>query len=210
MLMLETLSALDVCRGGQSLRATLGAGATLKQAPLWRVLPEPIYGPVERLRELAGIVSDELLRAGLYTEDEMDALDLSAIDGEREVSWAAPAESMAGPLTIVAVSDEDAVVAGVEMWQQQRDRFWFLEVLVRDQAPVYKGAGAAVANAAIAWLVGHSDYGIRVHAMARETRAVAFWSRLLGRAPDFSDAFQRSRGFYFPAVGWVIRAGASV
>jgi NAD(P)-dependent dehydrogenase (short-subunit alcohol dehydrogenase family) len=113
-------------------------------------------------------------------------------------------------MTLTARSDGQ-VVAGVELWQQQRDRYWFLEMLIRDQARIYAGVGAEVAKAAIAWLSRFlretgSPYGVRVHAMAQEERAVKFWTSLTGRGPDFDDAYQRAGEFRFPAVGWVIIA----
>ena len=68
-------------------------------------------------------------------------------------------------------------------------------MLIRDQNPTYAGVGKGVANAAIAWLSRflkemRSPYGLRVHAMAGEQRAVKFWTELTESGPDFDDAYQ--------------------
>jgi hypothetical protein len=136
----------------------------------------------------------------------MDELELPP--SQRDCSWAAPPDQQAGPMTLVATSNGQ-VMAGIELWQQIRDRYWFLEGLIRDQATTYKGVGAEVADAAIAYLAdviadSGRRYGMRVHAMAREKGAVKFWADLLGRKPDFEDAYMKTPGYLFPAVGWII------
>jgi hypothetical protein len=176
----------------------------------WKVASSPAPVVVARVRELSAAWHSELVNRGVYTRDEMDAMEKPMTHPGRECSWAAAPAFMAGPMTLVARFDGE-VIAGVELWRQDRDRFWFLEMLIRDQAPAYKGVGAEVAEAAIAWLWGYlkasgERYGVRVHAMTKEEGAVKFWTRLLGRDPDFDDAFQRTADFYFPAVGWIIEA----
>ena len=64
-----------------------------------------------------------------------------------------PRTGSTGPYTFLARS-EGRIIAGVELWQQQRDRYWFLEVLVRDQSPRYKGVGHELVDAALEWLAG--------------------------------------------------------
>lgn len=174
----------------------------------WQVASSPVPGPDPAVRHLAALWRDEEVRLGIYTRAEMDALELPITDPSRECSWVAPPAQQFGPLTLTARSS-GRVIAGVELWQQQRDRYWFLEMLIRDQASDYAGAGRDVARAAVDWLQGfileaNSPYGIRVHAMSRETRAVNFWTKFLGRGPDSTKHFQRGGGFTFPAVGWII------
>jgi hypothetical protein len=134
---------------------------------------------------------------------------MDAFEGDLEISWAPPKEDLFGPMTFVGVSSAGAVVGGIELWQNQRDRYWFLELLIRAQAPEYRGLGIDLAQAAMDWVLPFSTgakYGVRVHAMTREPDAVRFWTRRLGRVPDFDDAFMRSPDYHFPAVGWVILA----
>jgi hypothetical protein len=162
---------------------------------------------VPELRRLSAAWLDELVRRMVYSRDEMDALELPTDQG-RECSWAAPPELQAGPLTLIATAKHQ-VVAGVELWQQLRDRYWFLEGLVRNQAPAYKGVGREVATAAMAYLFDVIEgsggrYGMRVHAMSREVGAVKFWTDLMNRKPDFEDAFMKTPDYLFPAVGWII------
>jgi hypothetical protein len=111
-------------------------------------------------------------------------------------------------LPTIAVS-AGRVVGGVYLYQNRRDRFWFLEVLIRDQATEYEGVGLDVVEAAAAWWrrYGAQGYQLRVHSMQRETKAVDWWIRYVGRPPDFTDAFIRNRSYDFPAVGWVIDRG---
>ncbi len=167
---------------------TIGAGPGLPPA-----VPELMRLAAEWRRQL---VSDQV-----YTEVELEALQ----DPNRETSWAAPPDQQYGPMTML-VRSEQRVVAGVELWHQHRDRYWFLENLVRDQSPEFKGVGHDVVDAALAWFVGivRNCYGLHVHAMAGEPVTVRFWTRQVGREPDFADAYIRSRTFHFPAVGWII------
>ena len=125
---------------------------------------------------------------------------------DRIASWAAPEDEQHGPYTFLARS-ESRIVAGIELWQQQRERFWFLEMLVRDQSPRFKGVGHEVVNAALEWLaeMNRNGYGVRVHAMAREDVAVRFWTRHLGREPDLTTGFIRSGGFFFPPAPAIVR-----
>ncbi len=186
-------------------------GAFMNAARPWKVATSPIPGKVVRVHELSAAWHVEQVRLGIYTHDEMDALELPMTHPDRECSWVAPPELMYGPMTLTARSKGGEVVAGVELWQQQRDRYWFLEMLIRDQDPTYAGVGKEVTNTAIEWLSGYlkemrSPFGVKVHAMAQERRAVKFWTRLMERGPDFDDAYQRAREFFFPAVGWVIVA----
>lgn len=174
----------------------------------WRVASSPLLGPDSSVRQLAALWRDEEVRLGIYTKEEMDALALPMTDPSRECSWAAPENQQQGPWTVRAMSNGQ-VIAGVELWMQHRDRYWFLEMLIRDQAATYAGVGREVAMSAIGWVSRlleetRSPYGLRVHAMAREKRAVKFWTDLIGRQPDNTDHFQRGREFTFPAVGWLI------
>ena len=150
---------------------------------------------------------DELERKGVYTAAELAALKTPVTQG-RECSWAANPDQLAGPLTQVALSDGE-VVAGVELWQNLRDRFWFLENLIRNQDERYRGVGSDVVSMAVAWLSevirdSGRRYGLRVHAMAKEQGAVAWWTRYLGRGPDFDTAYMKVGDLVFPAFGWII------
>ena len=172
----------------------------------WRI--ELVQDKVDEVRRLAGVFQDEQVRRHDYTRDEMNAL----TDPKAECSWSAPEDMQTAPWTFVARSHDNRVIAGVEILQQKRDRFWFVDMLVRDQAPIYQGVGRAVALDAIEWLKGQSDgrphaYGVRVHAMKRETRLVDWWSEeILHKQPDIHDAFVRTADHYFAAVGWIVRA----
>jgi len=167
---------------------------TIGSAP---TLPPPVPAVVA----LSKAWREHLVRERIYTRDEMDALE----DPARVTSWAAPPDQQYGPRTMLARSDGD-IVAGVELWQQQRDRYWFLESLIRDQSDRFKGLGHELVDAAVAYFheMNINGYGLRVHAMAREQGAVWFWTRHLHRDPDFVNASVWSRGLNFPAVGWVI------
>ena len=70
----------------------------------------------------------------VYSSEEMDAL----TDPQAECSWA-PKGMLHGPLAFVARSDGGRVIAGVEIWKQMRDRVYYLDLLVRDQAQEYRG-----------------------------------------------------------------------
>lgn len=181
----------------------------MNDGPPWKVASSPIHGVVSRVRELSVAWHNELVNRGVYMRDETDALEKPITHFGRECSWAPSPEALFGPMTLTARSDAQ-VVAGVELWQQPRDRYWFLEMLIRDQSPAYKGVGAQVARAAIAWVVqmatSGGTYGVRVHAMVREAGAVKFWTELMGREPDFDDAYQKTAKYFFPAVGWIILA----
>lgn len=98
--------------------------------------------------------------------------------------------------------------SGVELWQNLRDRFWFLENLIRNQDDRYRGTGREVVSMAIAWLgevirVSGRRYGLRVHAMAK-VGAVAWWTHYLGRDPDFDTAYMKVGDLVFPAFGWIL------
>jgi hypothetical protein len=150
---------------------------------------------------------DELERRGTYDKAELVALKLPTTEG-RESSWAPSPHELAGPLTQVALSDGE-VVAGVELWQNLRDRYWFLEGLIRNQDDKFRGAGRDVVAMALAWLAdvlpnSGRRYGVRVHAMAKETDAVAWWTRYLRRGPDLDTAYMKTADFFFPAFGWIL------
>ena len=175
---------------------------------MWHVASSPLPGEDPAVRQLAAQWRDEQVRLGIYTRQEMEALELPMTDPSRECSWAAPSDQQQGPWTLRAMANGQ-VIAGVELWMQHRDRYWFLEMLIRDQAPAYAGVGREVARNAFGWVSQYLDatrspYGLRVHAMAREVRAVNFWTGLIGREPDARNHFQRGRDFTFPAVGWTI------
>ncbi len=140
------------------------------------------------------------MESGVYSQEEMDAF------RGAEVSWGAEPERMFGPLATEARVG-GRVVGGVELWQQQRDEFWFLEAMIRDPAPEFKGVGADVLRATIEWWMqtyAGTGYGLRVHSMEREKDAVNWWTWQIGRPPDFTDAFVRNGPHFFPAVGWVL------
>jgi hypothetical protein len=172
----------------------------------WRV--ELVKDKVDRVRRLAAVFQDLQVRRGDYTREEMDAM----TDPNAECSWSAPDDMQSAPWTFVALSDEDRVVAGVEIYQQKRDRFWYLDMLVRDQAPAYEDVGRIVALKALGWLMRETEegphaYGVRVHAMKRERRLVEWWSdEVLYMQPNIHDAFVRNGAYHFAAVGWIVRA----
>ena len=153
---------------------------------------------------------DELVWRGDYTPEEIAAQE----DPVRQCSWAPDPANLYGPLTTVAMS-AGKVIGGVELWHNYRDAFSFLEMLIRDQAPEFKGVGADLVRAAVSWWIANYasfGYELRVHSMVRETGAVGWWTRYMSRPSDFTDAFIRHGDFYFPAVGWIIyppRAHAS-
>jgi len=104
---------------------------------------------------------------------------------------------------------EGRVVGGVYLFQNRRDQYWFLEVLIRNPASEYAGVGFDVVQAAARWWKRFASTGwqLRVHSMKREVRAVKWWTRYIGRPPDFEDAFLRTASYYFEAFGWVIDRG---
>jgi hypothetical protein len=174
----------------------------------WHVATSPLPWMDPAIRQLAEVWRDEQVRLQIYTRDEMDALELPTSDPTRECSWAAPPNQQQGPWSLRAMAN-GKVIAGLELWMQHRDRFWFPEMLIRDQAPAYAGVGRDVARSALGWVARHLEeanepYGLRVHAMEREKRAVKFWTNLIGRKPDTRAHYQRAGKFTFPAVGWII------
>jgi hypothetical protein len=144
---------------------------------------------------------EELLTLGVYSREELASLH----DPGRICSWAP--QPLYGPLTTTAIS-AGGVAGGVELWERQKGQiYWFLENLIRDPSTAYKGVGVELVSSAIGWW--RANYGryqteLRVHSILRENGAVQWWTRFLGRPPDFTDAFIRSRGFKFDAVGWII------
>jgi hypothetical protein len=113
-----------------------------------------------------------------------------------------------GPLPTIARAG-DRLIAGVDLWQQKREHYWFISDLVRDQSPEFKGVGKDVVEAAIMWWMSQfsrTDWGLRVFAMKRETGAVKWWTRFLKRSPDLTRESTISRAFVFPAVGWILVA----
>jgi hypothetical protein len=157
--------------------------------------------PVPEVRNLSAMHRDKLIERGVYTREEMDAQVTGA-----EISWAAEPSRMFGPLTTAARA-EDKVIGGLEVWHQQRDRFWFLEGLIRDQAPEFKGVGADMYRATLQWWIDtFAGFGdpLKVHSMVREEGAVGWWTTQIGRPPDFTDAFIKNDPYYFEAVGWIL------
>ena len=150
----------------------------------------------------------ELVRRGVYSPEEADALrDPAAIS-----SWAAPMNQMFGPVPIVARM-ENRLIAGVDLWQQQRDRYWFISDLVRDQSAQFTGVGREIVEVSIMWWadrLAKTGYGLRVFAMTREVGAVKWWTDFLKRPPDLTKESTKSRSFVFGAVGWVLNPGKSM
>jgi hypothetical protein len=148
---------------------------------------------------------EELVRRGVYSPEEAAALqDPSGIS-----SWTAPMNQQFGPLPIVA-RVENRLIAGVDLWQQQRDHFWFISDLIRDQSPQFTGVGQEIVEMAIMWWterLARTGYGLRVFAMTREAGAVKWWTDFLKRPPDLLMESTKSRGFVFGAVGWVLNTG---
>jgi hypothetical protein len=147
----------------------------------------------------------ELVRRGVYSPEEAAALrDPGAIS-----SWAAPTNQLFGPLPIAA-RVENRLIAGVDLWQQQRDHYWFISDLIRDQSPQFTGVGREIVEMAIMWWthrLARTGYGLRVFAMTREAGAVTWWTEFLKRRPDLTRESTKSRGYVFGAVGWVLDPG---
>ena len=165
-------------------------------------IPVPNSNPA-RVTELADLVRawfGELVVRGIYTREEMSAQE----DPSCTTSWAPVGTKLYGPLTVTAVS-KGRVVAGVELWQQQRDRFWYLEDLVRDQVPEFKGAGRDVVEAARYWWLANlavNDYQLRVYAI--EPGGIDWWADYTHRPPDLTGEHMRCGAFNFSAVGWIL------
>ena len=178
----------------------------------WKVGTSPFPGPSSALRQLSAAWREKEIRDGLYTRAEMKEFELG--NQAAEVSWAPPPGQLSHPWTQLAKDiNSGDVVAGIELYENRRDHFWFLEGLVRNPAPEFKGVGAAVVDAAIAWVMHFLDdikssKGVRVHAMARDLGAVKWWTGYFGRPPDFTDAFVKTPSYHFPAVGWEVRPTA--
>src|SRR5258708_26289788 len=117
------------------------------------------------MRLVAGRYFDGLIADGISPAAEVAAHE----DPTAECSWRPELERLGGPLPTTAVSG-GRVVGGVYLFQNQRDRYWFLEVLIRDQAPEYRGVGIEVVEAAVAWWKSNAAdrYQLRVHSMQRE------------------------------------------
>jgi GNAT superfamily N-acetyltransferase len=145
---------------------------------------------------------EALVRHRVYSAQELAALDAP----DRQTSWVPSPDVLYGPKTLVARA-QGQIIAGIELWQQQRDRYWFLEGLIRDPASQFRGVGHELVDSAIGWFdrVNVNSYGLRVHSMVREAAAVRFWTQHFQRDPDFTGAFVRWRGFDFRVVGWIIR-----
>jgi hypothetical protein len=147
----------------------------------------------------------ELVRRGIYTPEEAAALQ----DPNGTSSWVAPMDQQFGPLPIIARLG-DRLIAGVDLWQQKRDHYWFISDLIRDQSVQLKGVGRDIVETAIMWWTDHfarTDWGLRVFAMTREAGAVEWWTDFLNRPPDLTGESTKSRGFVFGAVGWVLNPG---
>ena len=161
--------------------------------------------PVPEVRALFQPHRAKLVESGVYSQEEMDA----QTSKEADVSWAADEHQMAGPLTTVARVD-GRVVAGIELWHQRHDRFWFLEGLIRDQAQEFRGVGIDLFHAVFSWWMqnfGDEGEPLKVHSMVRERDAVRWWTRRIGRPPDFIDAYIESGNYRFEAVGWILARG---
>jgi hypothetical protein len=105
----------------------------------WRVPLDPVHRIMPELHALSAGLLDELARRGAYTADEVAALK-TPTTGDKQCSWAETPDELAGPLTEVAPEDGN-VIAGVELFQNKRDRYWFLDGLIRNQDAKYRGAG---------------------------------------------------------------------
>ncbi len=181
-----------------------------RRNPPWTIeLPTPPMSgpaqPVQDVRRLFQAHRAKLVESGVYSQEELDA----QIDGA-EVSWAAESDRMFGPLTTVARIGGGEVIGGVELWQQQRDKFWFLEGLIRNPAAEFKGVGIDLFQSAFRWwMENFADFGepLKVHSMVREESAVRWWTWQIGRDPDFTDAYIRNGDYYFEAVGWILYQG---
>lgn len=157
--------------------------------------------PNQELRALMDNATNRLVEDRTYTAQEMAAIrDLDAVR-----SWAPP--PLHGPRTTLAYVG-GRVVGGAELFQRQNPPAWFLDNLVRDPSPEFKGVGREVVQAAIGWWLALNRFGrleqpLRVHAMVRETHAREWWTWFFNRPPDFSGAFVQSRGLRFDAAGWI-------
>jgi hypothetical protein len=147
----------------------------------------------------------DLVLRGIYTSEEAAALqDPSGIS-----TWVAPDDQQFGPVPIVARLGE-RLIAGVDLWQQKRDRYWFISDLIRDQAPQFKGVGRDLVEVAIMWWASRfarTGWGLRVFAMTPEAGAVKWWTDFLKRPADLTGESTKARGFVFGAVGWVLDPG---
>lgn len=175
----------------------------------WTVVPIPPpteagIAEVPAMRSLTQRHLNRLISEGVYTADEVAEQEAPPT----ECSWRPEPKRLAGPLPTVAIS-AGRVVGGVYLYQNRRDLYWFLEVLIRDPADEYRGVGFDVVQSAAAWWKRYASAGsqLRVHSMHREKTAVAWWTRYVGRSPDFADAFIRTPSYYFPAFGWLIDRG---
>jgi len=168
------------------------------------VLREPVQSVQAALKKLSDDWYEGLVRDGTYTRDEVHALAAP----RKKVSWVPPKKKLFGPVTFVAISG-DRVIGGVDLYQNQRDGYWFLEQMIRDQAPGFHGVGKPLYDAAVAWLVSTLQGGyfeLRVHSLNKEQRSLRFWTNyVFQRSPDFRDAFVKSRGKTFDAVYWISR-----
>lgn len=157
--------------------------------------------PNQELRALMDGAMNRLVEDGTYTAEEIAAVR----DTDAVRSWAP--QPLHGPRTTLAVVGAK-VVGGAELFQRQNPPSWFLDNLVRDPSPEFKGVGREVAEAAIGWWLvlnryRHLDQPLRVHAMVRETHARDWWTRFFKRPPDFTGAYVEARGLRFDAVGWI-------
>lgn len=168
------------------------------------VLPEPVQSIQAALKKLSDDWYEELVRNKTYTPEQVDALN----DPNKDVSWVPPKNQLAGPLTFVAIAG-DRVIGGVELYQNQRDGYWFLDSMIRDQAPSFHGVGKSLYDTAVAWLVNKLQGGyfeLRVHSLNGEQRSLQFWTKyVFHRPPDRRGAFVMSRGKRFDAAYWIYR-----
>jgi hypothetical protein len=154
--------------------------------PLWTVTTPPAAGKLVKtvLSEHVALMHawwQELIDQGTNTADEVAALQ----DPGASSSWAAPMQEQFGPVPTIA-RDGKRVIAGLDMWQQQRDRYWFIADLVRDRSIQYRDVGRDVVESSLMWWTSQfarSGYGLCTFAMNQETSAVEWWTRFLNRGP---------------------------
>ena len=80
------------------------------------------------VRRLAELFREKQVRKGVYSHEQMEAMS----SPQAECSWAARGDMQTKPWTLVLRSADDRAIAGVEILQQKRDRYWFLDMLVRN------------------------------------------------------------------------------
>jgi len=172
--------------------------------------PWVISGPTPSRTLSTGIrrLQDEwfeiLIADSVYTREQIDAQKSTMV--ERECSWAPPPEQLSWPHEFLAKVG-DQVVGGLALYKNTRDGYWFVENVIRDQRDTYRGVGRDLVRAALNFLWSSGVRHVRVHSLVAEPISGRYWRRLLGREPDFDDAYLRAGDFEFKAVGWIIEPG---